>query len=108
MSITFETKGLLSRYGFMDGQLLDDLLMEEFGTSNNNDLAEVVIRCVIPKIDQKIEIEDIVDYISYTSHNPIRAERIDGISVDDFDSELTPRFVEVEEKDIIEVLKEVI
>lgn len=106
--IVFYAKGLQSKWGFGDGDMLDDLLYEHIGTDEEIDhtfggrdkcgalytlkhavLILAVERFVVPALDQTVDT-----FRLYTIHNPIRAERING-DTDIEDYTLTPAAVAV-------------
>ena len=89
-SVGFYTKDLLSKHGFDDGDMYC-----------HDDLIEIVIKYVLPKIDQYVEV-----YTLQTSHNPIRARKVGHISVEHYPStvELTPEYVDVSLEEINSVL----
>ena len=107
-NMKFYTSGLLNKFGFQDGDMIDDLLFENFGLASNlnfthNVLVKVVVDHVIPKLDQKIE-----QVIITTIHNPIRAGTVNGHRVDWYNGnefELTPKIVEVSDQIIIDIAK---
>lgn len=109
----FRTADLCSRWGFNDGDLLDDLLWDagytavdirtwlspsdETGPLWHHEhavLIVTVIAHVLPAIDQVVDV-----YAISTIHNPIRARTIDGVAVDEIDGDyegvLTPGYVDV-------------
>jgi hypothetical protein len=106
--------GLLSKWGFNDGDAPDDWLdwCEERGIDwfalpswRDEILPALVRRFLVPALDQDVKLT----FIS-TNHNPIRAETVDGVNVEDrwYDSHdsgpaLTPEWVEVEMEQILEV-----
>jgi hypothetical protein len=108
----FYTCGLLSKWGFDDGDLLIGLLLDnDFGLENDKQvLAEVVMRHVIPAIDQSIELKKVADW-NWTGHNPIRAEKVNGVDVDDYGNRsnptITPEFVDIDDNAILAVAREV-
>ena len=110
MSIRFYTSGLLSKWGFDDGELLIDLLLDHgFTGSRGQVLAETVIQHVIPVLDQKeIELIKVHDW-NWSCHNPIRAERVNGVEVDDLEYKpnptLTPEFIDIEEEAILTIAR---
>jgi hypothetical protein len=87
--------GLLSKWGFNDGDAPDDFLewLQASGYGWKTDWHPVLCKLVrdylVPALDQSVGI-----YTCETSHNPIRAETVNGEEADS-DSELTPEFVEV-------------
>lgn len=80
--VTLFSEGLLSKWGFGDGDCLDDVLYDwadENGIpySRLNDhavLIRLVREYVLPALDQQV-----VAYTISTIHNPIRAKAIDGV-----------------------------
>jgi hypothetical protein len=111
--VIFHTEGLLSKWGFEDGDMLDDLLWDcgYRGTDERAILDPVdeigpiygfahvvlivtVVAHVLPAIDQVVDV-----YTIGTIHNPIRARTVDGVAIDEIDGEydglLTPATVEV-------------
>lgn len=112
MSIEFSADGLLSKWGFGDGDMLDDFLYDHgFVGSKKEVLALTVLRHVIPALGQKdIELVKVADW-NWTGHNPIRAKRISGIEVNDVGENptiiLTPKFIDVEEGAILSIAREV-
>lgn len=106
----FNTNGLLSKWGFMDGDILEDFMFDSDLCDNDinqshKSLIKVVVDHVIPKLDQEVELSQIS-----TIHNPIRAKSVDGKNVnwyrDDGDI-LTPSVVEVSDDVIIEIIKSI-
>ena len=103
------SNGLLSKWGFNDGDMLDDLLMEHDldKVDDHKLLTELVLKYVLPKLDQKVEVE-----IIGTAHNPIRARTVDGVDVasDWFNPTraecLTPEFVGIPIATILELARE--
>lgn len=100
MKILFDTSGLLSKFGFKDGDILDDIWfdVEDSGIEPKIDrhqfLIKVVKELLIPKIDNNIELLEID-----TIHNPIRASKVDGIDINSFDDNniiINPKFIEIE------------
>lgn len=108
--VTFFTNCLLSKWGFGDGDMLDDLLwdhgygevwQQEQDTRPDSDfsfdhrvLIRVVEEHVLPAVRQH---HDITTYRILTIHNPIRAEEVDGdpVAHPSDDRPLTPDHVEV-------------
>ncbi|WP_420631950.1 hypothetical protein [Candidatus Leptofilum sp.] len=90
-NIFFETDHLLSKWGFADGTLLDDLLRqngydhvaessEEWYEFSRRVLCEVVEIFVCTKIHNAIK-----PYRMATSHNPIRIYEVDGRHVSEWE-----------------------
>ncbi len=106
----FATSGLLSKWGFSDGDLLDDLLWDHDirGADNQAVLATIVEQYVVPALDQEVETERIG-----TLHNPIRAVTVDGEEWGDrvyqpfiADGVLTPEYVEVPDDVILDLARD--
>lgn len=102
----FYTDSLLSKFGFGDGDMLDDLLFDN-GINLDNDhdfLIKVVREHVLPAVKQQVDVYEIV-----TIHNPIRAERIDGVLVNIYDDnkhiKLDPEFVDVDDSVILKMAR---
>lgn len=76
------TDGLLSKWGFNDGDILDNLVdayCEERDIDwkvcdCHNIFQKLLTRYVLPKIQPKVEVEFLV-----TNHNPARAKTINGL-----------------------------
>ncbi len=110
--------GLLSKWGFSDGDMPDGFLdwCDEQGvnppvTGWHTALIFLVMRHLVPALDQKVDIE-----LISTSHNPIRAVTVDGADVTRFhtspraDDEpgyprLTPEYVEVPYTEVLRALQ---
>lgn len=111
------SSGLLSKWGFSDGDVPDEWLdwCEERGIDwtalrgwRAYVLPELVRRYLMPALEQKVELVDIG-----TNHNPIRAGTVDGIDVSDrwYDNsddepELDPEYVEIPFGKVLEVARE--
>lgn len=73
--VTLYAAGLLSKWGFMDGDELDWLW--EFDIKDKHAvLCAVVRQKLLPALKQAVEVEEIC-----TIHNPIRARTVDGKDV---------------------------
>jgi len=104
------TEGLLSKWGFRDGDVLDDFLRDAqedgrlpAGRLNEHGILRALVRRFIePVLEQTVELVDIE-----TIHNPIRAESVDGVKCDWYDYErnpsLTPEFVDVPDETILNI-----
>ena len=105
-SMRFYTRDLLSKWGFGDGDMLDDLLLNNDITPNPKILIRVVREEVLPKIDQHMDL-----YQFSTSHNPIRAEKVNGVEVDHYNPslsmKLTPEYVDVPDDVILEIGRDI-
>jgi len=93
----FYSSSLLSKWGFNDGD-----------TWSEESLETIINQFILPNLDQKVEI----CHIS-TSHNPWRAESIDGVEVHQYWSDyekcpvkITPEFLFFKQKDIWKALIE--
>lgn len=104
--ITLHSASLLSKWGFDDGDLLWDFLYDldnghRAHKINHEVLVATVQKWLLPALDQQVETY----VMELSSHNPIRAESVDGVSVE-VDGRnlvlnlLTPASVEVSEDDI--------
>lgn len=100
------TQGLLSKWGFDDGDCLYDI--EGMPDVNcRHLLADVVRAHVLPKMKQRIEVVQIE-----TCHNPMRAKTVDGVNVEDkwydanFEMPLEPDFVDVDDVLILTMAKQ--
>ena len=91
-TIVFDTDHLLSKWGFQDGEQLDDFLREngvgrldpaseEWYQFSRRVLCEVVECLVCPQIENAIK-----PYRMLTSHNPIRVYEVDGRHVSDWET----------------------
>lgn len=101
-SVTLFSDGLLSKWGFSDGDVLDEPLWDhadELGINpRGGDIHAVLIRAVheylLPALDQDVQVYEIG-----TIHNPIRARTVDGVEVDTYTATptiaLTPDHVDV-------------
>lgn len=99
--ISFETDHLLSKWGFADGELLDDFLRqsgfdqmdeasEEWYHFSRRVLCEVVELFVCPQIRNAIK-----PYRVLSSHNPIRVYEVNGRHVTDWPEPPTLQPLEV-------------
>lgn len=104
------TESLLSKWGFHDGDQLDWLWSHNRGYDRHAVLIECVKRKMLPALKQKVEICEIGSI-----HNPVRAEFVDGVDVSDlwYDSDakldppLSPEFVILTGKEIVEIAEEI-
>lgn len=78
------TIGLLSKWGFNDGDMPDefaDWLDDEHPEIGYVEWRPVLVRLVrayvLPALAQAVEVEELE-----TNHNPIRATRVDGVDID--------------------------
>ena len=109
-TVVFSTEGLLSKWGFEDGDLLMGFMNEngfDVGDySHEALLVAAVRRFVIPRIRNRVEVEEVS-----TLHNPIRAVLVDGKKVDCFNPDdslsLDPAEVAVSHEELIRLAEEV-
>lgn len=106
--LTLYADGVLSKWGFNDGDKPDSLL--DYCDARSLDypdgwrelLHALVQEHLLPALDQQVTITFIV-----TNHNPVRAVTVDGVDVTDgwYDTEtgtiLTPASVEVSMLDVM-------
>ena len=124
--LKLDTSGLLSKFGFSDGDILidwagnrEDVVSMARGSREPPEwlnaniyeydaaLVDLVQRFILPVLDQKVEWE-----VIGTSHNPIRAISVDGLDIDvifekfpkTWPSLLTPKFVTIPEAEVIAAL----
>ncbi len=113
--LTLFSSCLLSKAGFNDGDEPDFWLdwCDEQGIDYNArgwdwhaTLRRLVREHLAPKIDQRVVLYDIE-----TIHNPIRAESVEGVEVDDRGDNpsitLTPESVDVPFSEVLRVAREV-
>lgn len=100
-TITLDSFGLLSKWGFGDGDTPDQWLdyLDERGIDWDDaewPLAALVRRYLLPKLEENHTIDV---YEIGTIHNPIRARYVDGVEIDDYAAEpqvkMRPEYVEV-------------
>lgn len=96
----FETNDLLSKWGFGDGCILDNLLLD-----NNHSLSlsapllrHITREHILPFLNQTVVVEN-----SCKMHNPIRAISVDGINTDCKSNipPLTPKYIVLSEELIL-------
>lgn len=107
--LTLFSASLLSKWGFNDGDDPEDWLdyCEAHGVDYNAldfPLVALVRRYLLPRIQQPITVVEIE-----TSHNPIRAETVDGQDMTEVwhnrapEPELTPQAVDVPMADVLQL-----
>lgn len=109
-TVEFFTCGLLSKWGFCDGDLLDWLHEHNIDYDPHATLIECVKRKMLPALKQKVEIR-VIGCI----HNPCRAGTVDGVGVTDFwyDSSmklnppLSPEFIVMSGAEILEIAESI-
>ena len=113
-SLRLFSSGLLSKWGFSDGDTPDDWLdyLEDQGIDagslrswRNDVLPALVRRFLVPVLDQHVELVKLG-----TNHNPIRASKINGRDVehlwhDDLPEMLTPEFVEIPFSEVLKIAR---
>jgi hypothetical protein len=109
-SLTLISDGLLSRWGFNDGDVPDayldwcDANEHPYPDDWNTVLRTLVRTRLVPALDQRVELTDIE-----TAHNPIRAVRVEGQDVTGCWSDstarltLTPECVEIPYADVLAI-----
>lgn len=102
MSYTLFSDGLLSKWGFHDGGQFDDFEFE-YSSPDGPDAKTILVAAVkaylVPQLKQSVNIVEII-----TSHNPIRANTVDGREVDWYNDnptiKLEPKSVEVSDEEL--------
>jgi hypothetical protein len=102
------TPDLTSKWGFHDGDLLlvdarTRELLEATGADSHDLLVAIVRELVLPCLDQRIELVDLV-----TLHNPARAASVDGVPLGSYGNppddhppvEVSPDVVEVPMREV--------
>lgn len=108
-SVRLFSAGLLSKWGFGDGDTPDHVYdyCDEHGIpylSWHPLLVRLVREFLLPVLDQRVEVVEIS-----THHNPIRAEKVDGVDVTDgwYEVEdrvhLTPEYVDIPLTEVVRV-----
>lgn len=121
-AVTLDTAGLYSKWGFGDGDVLDDVLYDlGYGEMYSRErawrdanpaafhfdhrvLIRVVHHVVVPALGVHHQISGV--YTIHTIHNPVRATHCDGIEIDTYYGPapiLTPPTVDVS-LDLIETI----
>lgn len=112
-TFTLFSEGLLSKWGFNDGDDPDDWL--DYCEANGIDynvvdfpIVELVQRYLIPRLDQKVTV-----VVIETNHNPIRVETVDSVDVTEewygrssTTTMLTPEYVDVPMNEIAKIVQE--
>ena len=100
----FFSDGLLSKFGFCDGDQLD-WLYEHGSFDKHLVLTTAVKKWVLPRLNQKVDVE-----IIGTIHNPIRANCVDGVPYNwaiDSGIHLSPEFIVVPREEILALAREI-
>jgi predicted nucleic acid-binding protein len=107
----FHTADFINKWGFEDGDILQSLILaagvDIEKVSGHEILRKVLERHVLPQIKNDLEIHWIA-----TLHNPARAFKVDGVSVDDHtishpELKIEPQYVDVSDAIIAAVALEV-
>lgn len=105
--ITLHPFGLLSKFGFEDGDVIfyfmSDRGLDLERLDHHDLLIAVVERLLIPRLDQTVETY----VIEATLHNPIRARTVDGEEAT-MDSILTPDSVDIPVEAILKIVEELL
>lgn len=93
------SRGLLSKWGFHDGDILDDYCWDHDIPADDKDLhvalRQLVREHLLPKLAEHHQIEV---YDIETRHNPIRASMVDGQEINDYTEQfisLTPEWISI-------------
>lgn len=89
--VTLFADGLASKWGFCDGDVLDDVVMDwmdqgliepkgYMAFDEHALLVAAVRRWLLPVIKAKVDVYEIG-----TIHNPIRTRSVDGVEIDEMD-----------------------
>lgn len=110
-TLTLRSEDLLSKWGFNDGEppeaLLDVLDAEgiAYPTDWHAILVQLVEENLLPVLDQRVEVVTLE-----TNHNPIRADRVDGVELEDWtgagDIVLSPESVDVPVERVLELVRQ--
>lgn len=111
--LTLYSDGLCSKWGFHDGDMPDQVRdwcagigVEPYAVDWHEVLRKLVHEYLLPALAEHHEIEV---YHIITSHNPIRASRIDGEDIDARNGprpRLTPELVTVPAEAVIALLRD--
>ena len=109
-TVQFCTSGLLSKWGFSDGDLLDWLYEHNIDYDPHATLIECVRRKILPALKQNIEIREIG-----CIHNPCRAGTVDGVDVTELwyssskklDPPLSPEWIVMSGAEILEIAESI-
>ncbi len=67
--VVLRAEGLNSKFGFSDGEILEDMIPEKWWDAEHAILAHLVREKLLPLLDDRVSLFEIP-----TCHNPIRAE----------------------------------
>ena len=97
--LTLYPDGLLSKFGFGDGDIMWDLIEERGLAVHHQDLLIAVVeRLLLPRLDQQVTTFT----LGATLHNPIRAQAVDGEPAD-IHSVITPEAVPIPIDEIVAI-----
>lgn len=103
---------LLSKWGFNDGSTLFDWWWDRFDESPSFDDADVlhalVLAYLVPALRSAGHSVEIVRI--ETSHNPVRAEKLDGVEVDHYENGQIqpPVWVTISPEQVDEIVRKVV
>lgn len=113
----FHTNDLLSKWGFDDGDILNDFAFNnnleftndpaESHSGSHEALIKIVREHILPRLDQKVVVQTIS-----CIHNPIRALTVNGCDTSAFWYEsfsppfITPATIDIPNETILEIVKE--
>lgn len=106
------SSGLLSKWGFNDGDAPDDVLeyCESHGLGWRADWHPVLVR-LVQQFLVPVLAQDVTLAVMKTNHNPVRAETVNGADVADFwyegdGPELSPEYVQVPLAEVARAIRE--
>jgi hypothetical protein len=106
---------LLSRHGFRDGDIPDDLwewLGETAGLWDGEAFWHTTLCHLVETRLVPLLVPAVTTFRIVTSHNPVRAETVGGRPVDDIDDdeligiEFSPQFVEISFSEVLKSIQE--
>lgn len=81
-----DAESLGSKWGFGDGDALDDWWWDNYGEDPSFNTHRVLYRLVEDHLIPALAEWDIELVLIHTNHNPVRAEKVDGVEIDWGDS----------------------
>lgn len=98
LRIYLASDGLLSKWGFEDGDVLENVLFKEHESwdrfyndadllTGHEELIRLVKTCLVPEIEMHHKLD--VFEVEETNHNPIRTRSVDGVEVDVYHAQST-------------------
>jgi hypothetical protein len=88
-TITLRASSLTSKWGFGDGDMIDEELWDLYDgrddqrPDSHRVLYALVERYLVPELERH-GYKVVLEFVN-TSHNPVRAETLDGVEVDPYD-----------------------